>query len=120
MFEKSLCLSGTMQESKQYYSEKHQLYGTKTGISALLSGEAIGFSSTHPRSVTDIKIFRQNMEWYTDASRKKDRTEVLLDNDGELREPRGTNGLFYVIRRTSNFRIFFAELVQRKSRSIVW
>lgn len=63
---------------------KIHLCGLKTEVSALNSGQTIGCSPTHPGYVANIKIFRQNMEWNTDASRKKSCTKASLDGDGEL------------------------------------
>lgn len=70
-FQQSYRPSGSHQESKAYFSNKHKLYGFKTEMSVLPNGLAINCSSHHNGSKSDISIFRSNQSFHTDALRKQ-------------------------------------------------
>ena len=83
-FEQTNRSSGNQQESKLYFSAKHKLYGFKVEVSVPPNGLAIGSSFYRPGSVSDLSMFREELEWHKKASKKASEDNVVSDH-GPLR-----------------------------------
>ena len=79
-FQQSNRPTGNMQEGKKYFSGKHKLYGYKTEVSVLRIGLAINYTAHYPGSVSDIDIFKNNINFHKKALIK----EFTVDDFGEL------------------------------------
>lgn len=56
--------SGSVQEGKRYFSGNHKAYEQKVEASVFLNGICIGFSPHVPGSLSDMKIFRSQEDFY--------------------------------------------------------
>ena len=61
-----------MNESKQYYSGKHQLYGYKTEVSVLHNGVDVLASLHYPAAASDLDMFRRSHGTSSKASAQKE------------------------------------------------
>lgn len=74
-----------MEETEHYFSGEHHLYGIETEISVPPKSQAISMSRTHPRSIPDVEIFRNNVTWHSTCSKPNLLENKFLEK-GELRE----------------------------------
>ena len=72
-------------EAKDYFSQKHTLYGYKTGFSALFAGILVNFTNHVGGLQSDIKIFRKYLRAHRKMLQKTPGDEIARDN-GELWE----------------------------------
>lgn len=75
--------TGNIQESKLYYSGKHNLYGYNVEVSVLPDGLAIGCSRHYAGSIADIDMLHKNQTFHEYAL-EKDEDEKELEDDGLL------------------------------------
>ena len=81
-FQPSFRPSGRFDETKRYFSKKHQLYGLKVECSVAYPGFAVDLSEHEPGSVSDLTIFLSQLEIHKTMLRKTD-DEMLLEDNGE-------------------------------------
>lgn len=88
---------GSIQEGKNYSSEKHHMAGYKSEDSILANVRAIGRSKSHAGSVHDIDIFRSNISWHVGAVLNADGCPVNIGDVWELETEWNNNWklLFY-------------------------
>jgi len=75
---------GNHDQAKEFYSNKHKLYGCKTEVSVLPNGVAIGFTEHYPGSVPDLVIFRKNIGWRQDALAKTEEEAANIPDVGPI------------------------------------
>ena len=64
IFQQSNRPSGNLMEGKAYFSGKHKLYGYKTEVSVAPTGYAVDLSEHSKGSISDLTIFRENLEYH--------------------------------------------------------
>ena len=69
--------SGNHEEAKGHFSNEHKHYGYKSKLYVLPNGIAIGCTAHQSGSVSDLVIFRKNLEWHQAALSKTDRENAL-------------------------------------------
>lgn len=73
--------SGNHSEAKPMFSGKHKLYGVKTEVSVLPNGFAINCSNHHVGSVSDIDIFKSNIQFHRSALKKTVSDKKISDTE---------------------------------------
>lgn len=72
--------TGNMQESKQYYSGKHKLYGYKSEASVLPNGIAVMISSHYKGATSDLDMFRRHACQHRGMLRKHGEEHGIIDS----------------------------------------
>ena len=78
--------TGTHQESKKYFSNKHKMYGYKTDVSVVPNSIALACSAHDPGSVSDITMFRKMDGFHRDATTKQGH-DCSAPDHGPMRTP---------------------------------
>jgi hypothetical protein len=73
----------SFEESKLFFSGKHHIYCLKNELSVYPNGEACNWTSHRPGSVSDITIFRENINYHKDVTKKTPAAMIVPDH-GEL------------------------------------
>lgn len=69
----------------------HSLYALKTKVSVLTFGYAVGHSSSHSGSVSDITIFQESMKWHKHAFLKLSNNITEGNSNDEVVEKHPNN-----------------------------
>lgn len=81
MFQQSNRLLETMDETKEWYSQKHKLFGYKVKVSVPPNGHAVNCLSHGREKTSDTTTVRGNQEFHDNAllERSEDSSKVIVD-----------------------------------------